>query len=161
MKKLYSFKFVLCSLSVLCFLQPIAKTFASEVDDEASSTRSKKAQLFYDRGNNKYLKGNLKGAISDYTRAINLNSSDAISFNNRCHVKYELKQYNSALEDCNKAISINDKFPIFYNTRGDLNLALGNKDLACEDYKKSVALNNLLRKKWLDSPEGLWCRNKN
>ena len=160
MKTRCSFKVIYSVFSFLCFFHPIGNTFATNIDgQQIASVRTKKGQFFFKRGGNRYLKGNLKGAISDYERAIKINSLDAISYNNICHIKIELKKYNDAFFDCNRAISINNKISMFYNTRGDLNFAIGNKKAACDDYKTSVQLNDLMRKRWIEGPDGEWCRN--
>ena len=160
MKTRFAFKSFYAVFAFLFVFQPIGNSFATDFSSKKiATTRSEKAQFFFNRGGKRYLKGNLNGAISDYKRVIKINLLDAVSYNNICHIKIELKQYNDAFYNCNKAISINNRIAMFYNTRGDLNFAIGDEKAACVDYKNSIKLNDSFRKEWIDSPSGEWCRN--
>jgi len=97
-----------------------------------------------------YEKQNLKdyyGAISDYTKAIELNPN-YISYNNRGVAKGELKDYKGAIADYNKAIKLhlNKKYGDFhivataYNNRGVAKDKLKDYYGAIADYTKAIEL---------------------
>ncbi len=65
-----------------------------------------------------------KGAIEDYTKAIDINPDHSNAYNNRGLSKYNLKDYRGSIEDYTKAIDIDPDHPTAYNNRN-----LARKDL--------------------------------
>ena len=63
--------------------------------------------------------GNLKGAIADWTKAIELYPQYAIAYYNRGLAKDELGDFRSAVSDYSKAIEINPNYAEAYNNRGN------------------------------------------
>src|SRR3972149_6889560 len=78
--------------------------------------------------------GQHKKAITDYTRAIALGSSNSVSYFNRGNTYARLKKYELAIEDYNKAIEINPLHISSYGSRGWTYHLLGKNDLALRDY---------------------------
>ena len=60
-------------------------------------------------------KGDHYGAISDYTKAIEINPNDAKAFYNRGNSKDEIQDYEGAISDFRKAIEINPQYVAAYN----------------------------------------------
>ena len=65
------------------------------------------------------------GAISDYSKAIEISSDIGAYYENRGHAKRELKDYNGAIADYNKSIQINPNNAVYYKNRGYVKRKLG------------------------------------
>lgn len=61
------------------------------------------------QGDEKYKLGDYSGAISDYNKAIEIDSNNVHAYAGRGNAKYNLKDYYGAISDCNKAIKISSK----------------------------------------------------
>ena len=73
---------------------------------------------YFDSGYDKAENGDYYGAISDYTKAIELNPNDAAAYHNRGWSKNKLKDYNGAIADYNKAIELDPNYTDAYHNRG-------------------------------------------
>ena len=90
-----------------------------------------------------YQKGIYKdyyGAISDYTKAIELNPDYAMAFYNRGVIKNELKDYERSIQDYNSAIELNPNYSMAYYNRGLIKDNLGNQSGALADYTKAIEI---------------------
>ena len=67
----------------------------------------------------------IKGAIEDFNKAIEINPQYAEAFNNRGIVKYNLGDKQGAIKDYNKAIEINPQYADAFNNRGQCKDNLG------------------------------------
>jgi tetratricopeptide (TPR) repeat protein len=91
-----------------------------------------------------YSKANLKdynGAITDYTKAIELNPNLTQAYYNRGHSKINLKDYNGAIADFTKAIELNPNNADAYSNRGTSKADLKDYYGAIADYTKAIELN--------------------
>jgi tetratricopeptide (TPR) repeat protein len=91
-----------------------------------------------------YSKANLKdynGAITDYTKAIELNPNLAIAYNNRGLQKCDLKDYYGAIADYTKAIELNPNNAKAYSSRGTSKAYLKDYYGAIADHTKAIKLN--------------------
>ena len=93
-----------------------------------------RALLQHNFGSNYY------GAISDSSRAIELNPDDSDYFSLRAISKIALKDYKSAIDDYTKAISVNPLNPWDWKGRAELKQKLGNNEGALSDYNISVEM---------------------
>ena len=88
-----------------------------------------------------YYNGDLNGAISNCTRAIELNPSNAVAYSIRGAIYYRLNDFNSAIADYNKAINFNSSdYKNFYN-RGLAYVKLNNYRSAAQDFSRAIELN--------------------
>jgi tetratricopeptide (TPR) repeat protein len=81
------------------------------------------------------------GAIAEYTKAIELDSSNASAYNNHAFFSFYLGAYDDALNDINTALSISQNAS-YYDTRGTIYRALSQYDNAIADYNKAIQLNS-------------------
>jgi len=81
---------------------------------------------------------NEKDALIDFNMAIEIDSTDAISYANRGTSKIELKDYEGAIEDYNNAIKNNPDYASAYYLRG-LSEAYLKRD-GCPDFRKAIDL---------------------
>ena len=64
------------------------------------------ADAFNNRGNVRRAKGDVDGAIQDYTEAIRLKPDYVLAFNNRGNVRHAKGDVEGALQDYNEAIRL-------------------------------------------------------
>ena len=82
-----------------------------------------------------------QGALSDFNKAIELNSQDAYAYYNRGNVRRILEDNQGALSDFTKAIELNPDYALAYNDRGVTHSNLENYKDAIVDYTKAIELN--------------------
>ncbi len=80
-------------------------------------------------------------ALSDFSKAIDINPNYANAYNNRGNLYSELQKYDLALSDYSKAIDINPKFAMAYYNRGVLYYNQQKYDLALSDWTKAIEIN--------------------
>ncbi len=83
-----------------------------------------------------------QGAISDYTKAIELDPRDAKKYFHRGMAKKLSEDYQGAIIDYTKAIEVDPKVSEFYFERGDVQYNLRNLQSSCKDWKKAAELGN-------------------
>jgi tetratricopeptide (TPR) repeat protein len=74
-------------------------------------------------------------AVEGYTKAIELNPTNAIYYWNRAFSHIKLEEYGSAVEDATHAIDLDPNYVKGYYRRGDSFLALGKFKLALKDLR--------------------------
>ena len=82
------------------------------------------------------------GAISDYTKAIELDPNYAMAYNNRGLSKAILEDYNRAISDFTKAIELEPNDADAYFNRSISKYYINDLNGACEDARKSGSLGN-------------------
>jgi tetratricopeptide (TPR) repeat protein/predicted Ser/Thr protein kinase len=92
------------------------------------------------RGLAKRAKGLADEAITDFTKALELNPKDAWAYANRGLAKYFKGVYDEAIDDYTKAIDLDSKNVPAYANRGNAKHALGLYEEAIADYAKAIEL---------------------
>jgi tetratricopeptide (TPR) repeat protein len=119
------------SLSMgLTVLSNLEYSFAATPQTAIASTdQEKQAKIFFERGNQKFWSKNFKGAIVDYTRAIELNPKFYQAYNARGKVNSAIGlrsspmtggeiKHQAAIADYTEAIKLNPDYEEAYNNRG-------------------------------------------
>ena len=96
--------------------------------------------FFYNRGSDKAEKGDHDGAISDYTRAIEIDPQNDDAFFNRGNSKVELKDYYGAISDYTRAIEIRPADDAYFN-RGKAKSDLKDYKGSILDFSKAIEIN--------------------
>ena len=105
---------------------------------------AKSAQDWFDSGLEKIIvSGNLKGAIADFTKAIQINPNYAEAYFWRGDAKEQLKDYKGAIEDYTKAIEIKPNDADLYAYRGFAKSQLEDYKGAIDDYTKAIEIDPL------------------
>ena len=86
------------------------------------------------------------GAIEDYSKAIELDPTNALAYNNRGLIKKTLENYEGAIEDYTKAIKLNESYAVAYFNRGNAKVLKDRSELACDDLKRP--LTSVCSKPW-------------
>ncbi len=111
---------------------------ALELADKGLKNNSQDYYLYNIRGVIKEKLGNLYGAQTDYSHAIDLKPDYVAPIKNRGFVRNNLANYTGAIQDFNKAISIKADSDAYYG-RGYSKLAMQNYTDAIEDFTNSIA----------------------
>jgi tetratricopeptide (TPR) repeat protein len=105
-----------------------------------ASTKNITADELVARGITKGKEGDHQGAISDFTKAIEIDPKNTDAYNNRGNARYALGDKPGAIADYSKAIEINPKYAAAYNNRGNARYALGDKPGAIADYNRAIKI---------------------
>jgi lipoprotein NlpI len=99
------------------------------------------AAPYRDRGLARKAKGDLDGAIVDYTLALELKPNDAVAYRDRGLARKAKGDLDGATTDYAKAIEANPKYDWAYYDRGCLHYDARDFTNALVDYRKVVELN--------------------
>ncbi|MCB9455794.1 MAG: tetratricopeptide repeat protein [Anaerolineaceae bacterium] len=122
-----------------------AKDYAAAITayDEAIRLNPYYAIAYNNRGLARSNKGDLDGAISDYTQSIELKNPNLhLPYNNRGNARYNKGDLDGAISDYNEAIRLNPQYAEAYNNRGNALKSKDNLDGAISDYTQSIELKN-------------------
>ena len=99
------------------------------------------AKEYINSGLEKHRKLDYKGAIADYTKAIELSKDDSDLYLNRGNCEYEIKEYEPAIGDFNKTIELSPKNARAYYSRAVVNAAQKKYKEALPDLDMVIELN--------------------
>jgi len=99
-----------------------------------------KARPYYNRGDIYQNQGNFSQALSDYTKAIDIDPTFVQAYNNRGLIYDNQGDFSGAISDYNKAIEIDPQHVLTYNDRGNLYGKQGLLTLAIFDYNKAIEI---------------------
>ena len=99
------------------------------------------AESYFNQGRFMLQLKDYKGAIENFSIAINLRPNNPDAYNNRGSAKWFLKDYTGALLDYTKAVKLNPDYSIAYNNCGLAKAKLKDNRGAIEDYSKAIELN--------------------
>tara|TARA_B100000579_G_scaffold108692_1_gene86624 strand:- start:225 stop:941 length:717 start_codon:yes stop_codon:yes gene_type:complete len=135
------------TLSLLSLGQPlivgkgIAFTTFGVVIAVSQPVQANDALFYFRRGIEKFNARDFSEAISDYSRAIEINPTIGDIYYNRAIAKYHLKDYSGAISDYSKAIEINPIDALSYEHRGNAKVKLKNYSGAISDYSMAIENN--------------------
>ena len=81
-------------------------------------SKGQTSEAYFKAGGDKYLVGNFKEAIENYTEAIRLNPNFVLAFFNRGAAKSKIKDNKGAIADYSKTIQLDSLFANAYYNRG-------------------------------------------
>ena len=110
------------------------KTEFANMDNEFLSNQK------IESGNKFYFNGDYNSAISDYTKAIELNENNAIAYRNRGTAYANVKDYRNAVEDFSKVIEFNPNNSSAYIGRGAAYIYLREYNRAVVDLNRAINL---------------------
>jgi lipoprotein NlpI len=106
-----------------------------------SSVYAETAKEYFNHGVAYSKQGNWPQAISDFTKAIEINPNFPEAYYNRGTAYFHKGSYDQAILDLTKAIELNPNFAYAYNGRGVAYGFKGSYNQAISDYTKAVGLN--------------------
>jgi len=107
---------------------------------DTMQTELNDAVAYNNRGNAYSDKGQYDQAISDYTKALEINPRYARPYYNRGSAYARKGQYDQAISDYTKALEINPRYARAYYNRGSAYARKGQYDKAWEDVHKAQDL---------------------
>ncbi len=108
------------------------------------------AHYYITQGIDKSQQGNSKGALDDFTKAIQIDPQNDVAYVQRGKVRFDLGDDKGALKDCDQAVVINPRSSQAYNDRGNIRAAMGNEQGAIQDYTQAIAVDPQLAKAYLN-----------
>lgn len=99
-----------------------------------------RAEVYYQKGTDKYKANNYKNAIVDFNKTIELNPGHVRAHRKRAHVKYQLEDYAGAIEDYTYAIKLNPEDAGLYSNRGGVKFKLAESKRNGGDTEKVQSL---------------------
>ena len=125
------------SLRIL-FAAIIAVMFSSNL---AIANAADDAKSFFSSAEVKFGTNNFKGAVADYTKAIELDPKFADAFNSGAAAKFSLGEKQGAIDDFTKSIAINPTSADTFTNRGSVRSDLGDTQGATSDFTKAIEIN--------------------
>jgi len=122
--------------------QPVARE-SKPVERESEPVEKetiKKSLPFINRGLRQYQSGDLAAAVEDFTRAIEIDPTNARAYYYRGLAFEDLEDPYSAVEGYTKAIEINPGYAEAYNNRGCLMVKEGNYEEAIKDFTSAIKI---------------------
>jgi tetratricopeptide (TPR) repeat protein len=107
-------------------------------------TRS--AEIFNQRGNDYFVKGQYDLAMVEYKKAIATFPQYAKAHSNLGYTHFEMRQYDHAIAEFTKAIDSNPRYAKAYNNRGLVYFTRGEYDRAISDFNKAIEIDPNLAK---------------
>jgi serine/threonine protein kinase/Tfp pilus assembly protein PilF len=106
-----------------------------------SALSASRADNFLLQANAKYMTGDLKGAVDNYSQVLRLSPNSTEAYFGRGDARGDLGDLQSGLEDLNQAIRINPKQVKSYGARALIRQKLGDRKGAKADYQTALKLN--------------------
>ena len=119
------------------------KTFSEtfvQTESQKLEQRQSTSWDFILRGFDKYMLGDYKGAIFEYTQAIRLDPDDALAYRKRGRAKHNLGQYHAAIADYDTVIRLVPDNAYAYIKRGIAKRKLGQHRAAVSDCDTAIRL---------------------
>ncbi len=110
-------------------------------EKEVYATPKESAFYYFINGIDKYAIEDYRGAIQDYSKAIEINPSNSEAYLNRGLPKHKLGDYRGAIQDYSKSIEINPSISKGYFMRGFAKQYLEDYRGAIQDYDKAIEIN--------------------
>ncbi len=147
--------FIGAILSLVPFGQPLILKTSVVLSSSAvmlffpEKAQAEGANFYFDRAFSKGKKGDYYGAISDFTKTIEINPKQEDAYLNRGFAKRRLKDYYGAISDYTKAIEIDPNYALGFANRGSSKELIGDKKGACSDWRKASSLGDERAGKWV------------
>ena len=88
-----------------------------DIDSKFEDVKLNSDSAYFNRGVSKFELNDYKGAISDYTKALELNPNNSRAYMNRGRAKHTLNDYYGAISDDTKAIELKPFYATAYFNR--------------------------------------------
>ena len=128
--------------------------YEEALDDYNNAVKQKPSYLadIYNNRGNVYLalKDSTK-ALSDYSKVLDLDTTNINAYSNRAGLYIKQQELDKALEDCNKALAIDSTFVRLYRQRASVYEMTKNYEKAIDDYERILNLSHNDRTKVHDA----------
>ena len=117
-----------------------AATSSPQVAQDSGSPSQIPPVALNSRGTARLAKGDLDGAIQDYSEAIRLKPDYADSFNGRGVARHDKGDLDGAIQDYSEAIRLKPDYSIAFDNRGTARHVKGDLDGAIQDHSEAIRL---------------------
>ncbi|QIZ72449.1 tetratricopeptide repeat protein [Oxynema aestuarii] len=97
-------------------------------------------QAYYNRGFERLDMGDYRGAVEDYTEALELDPQQATAYNNRGLAHFHLGELDGAIADYSASLELNPNESVVYFNRGFAYFNRGDYEAAIADYNNALRL---------------------
>ena len=101
---------------------------------------TEKAEMYKNKGNDEFKKGQFNAAINFYSDAIECDPNEPAYYTNRAIAFIKQEKFLMAKQDCQRALSINSKFAKAFNRLSKCHIGLGDLVEASISLQKSFEL---------------------
>lgn len=112
-------------------------------------TYSQNVNKYIEKGKQKLDKKDYEGALKEFNKAIELDSTFSESYYYRASVLFDTERFEDVIKDLNKSILLNPNFTQALILRGKCNIKIENKEKACADFSKAKQLGDSIADKYL------------
>src|SRR3972149_2138113 len=144
--KFFTIFTLLCLLIVASFYTIKYLVFSPKMAEvrinEAPEKELSSAEANINHGADNYQRGQYDEAISDFSKAIEINPAYAEAYTNRGNAYATQENYDQAISDYNESLKINPRLTETYNNRGiAYGKGKGQYDKAISDFNKAIEIN--------------------
>jgi tetratricopeptide (TPR) repeat protein len=129
------------AMSYLAAMNARSGRNADDYFDKAIESDSSMLAPYLERGWQRLQSGFYKGALEDYTRALEIEQRDPDIWLNRGFAREKLNDLRGAYTDYTKAISLDERFDKGWLNRGNVLLKLSRHKEAVDDYTAAIMFN--------------------
>jgi serine/threonine protein kinase/tetratricopeptide (TPR) repeat protein len=97
-------------------------------------------QQWFERGNTRFGRGDIEGAIKGYSEAIRLKPDYAVAFNCRGSARSGQGDFEGAIEDYTEAIRLKPDYAVALTNQGNARSGQGDFEGAIRDYSEAIRL---------------------
>ncbi|QPG75035.1 hypothetical protein FOA43_002375 [Brettanomyces nanus] len=115
-----------------------APSSSSNGREKVSEETKQRAEAHKLEGNKAMARRDFEEAISNYTKAIELDSTNAVYLSNRAAAYSSIRSHELALEDAKKAIEVNPDYAKAWSRMGLAKYAMGDAQGAMEAYEQGM-----------------------
>ena len=123
--------------------------------DKSLNINPKKQESYYYRADIKKIKGDLTGALIDFSFLVSIGNNFLETYLQKAEIELILKKYKESIEDYTKVLSFNPKTNLsyYYTKRGYCYKKLGNYIDALKDFNIAINKNPKMNSLYLDKSE--------
>ena len=130
----------ICFLSLFCMSVRAQQRGANDARLYNNSHTQQNQYYWFYRGYKAVENNNYQEAVTNYTKAIQIDSTFSEAYRYRGIANCYLKNYNAALADFDSAIKLDPEDAAAYNSRGSVYEELNILKVAIQDYAKAVEI---------------------
>ena len=116
------------------------KDYSDAIRRAPDTSRRLSAELFLNRGQLFATQGQMQPALTDFSRAITLDSTNALALYNRGNLRFQQKDLPGAVADFQRSVRANPKFGKAFYGLGIAQVLQNHRDEACLSLKQAQTL---------------------
>jgi tetratricopeptide (TPR) repeat protein len=117
-----------------------AVTAYTEALRDTGLANDRRATILNDRAVANARLGQVKLALEDYNRAVELFPEYPVAYNNRGNLLVAVGQFDEAMKDFDRALVLAPGYAAAYSNRANAEMKLGKPDIAIRDFTKAIEL---------------------